>query len=95
MLYIGLTDIAKRMGGGKEVVKVMDVRQLVNGPLSPAGIPADNALGWGIVVENFTVALEASLLGQLSKILDYLSALGFIHRYNSEPKRGWFFYNIS
>ena len=45
MLYIGLTAIAKRMGGGKEVVKVMDVRQLVNGPLSPAGIPADNALG--------------------------------------------------
>ena len=45
MLYIGITNIAKKMGGGEEVVKVMDVRQLVNGPLSPVGIPADNALG--------------------------------------------------
>ena len=90
MLYIGITNIAKKMGGGEEVVKVMDVRQLVNGPLSPVGIPADNALGWEIVVENFTVALEASLLGQLWKILDYLSALSIMFRYNSEPKGGWF-----
>ena len=36
------------MGGGEEVMKVMDVRQLVNGPLSPVGISEDNAIGWEI-----------------------------------------------
>ena len=53
------------MRGGEEVMKVMDVRQLVNGPLSPVGMSEDNALGLEIVLENFAVALEASLLGQL------------------------------
>ena len=71
-------------------MKVMDGRQLVNGPLSPVGISEDNALGWEIVPENFAVALEASLLGQLWNFLDYLSALGIILRYNSEPERGLF-----
>ena len=33
------------MGGGERVMKVMDVRQLVNGTLSPVGILEDNALG--------------------------------------------------
>ena len=68
----------------------MDARQLVNGPLSPVGISEDNAIGWEIVLENFTVALEASLLFQLWNFLDYLSALGIILQYNSEPERGLF-----
>ena len=47
-------------------MKVMNVRQLVNGPLSPVGISEDTALGCEIVLENlFIVALEALLLGQL------------------------------
>ena len=33
------------MGEGEKVVKLMDARQLVNGPLWPVGISEDNALG--------------------------------------------------
>ena len=35
----------KKMVGREEAMKVMDVRQLVNGALSPVGISEDNALG--------------------------------------------------
>ena len=78
------------MGVGEKAMRVIDVRQLVNGPISPVGISEDNALGWEIVVENVTVALEASLLGQLWILWDYLSALGIILRYNSEPEMSLF-----
>ena len=93
---IDITDIVKKMGGVEEVMKVTDVRKLVNGPLSPVGILEDNALRWEIFVGNFTVALETSLLFQLWNFLDYLSGLGIVrridtlYRYNSELERGLF-----
>ena len=89
-MYIGITDRGKTLGGrggGYEGYGCVAIGQWT----SFAGwISEDNALGWEIVLENFTVALEASLLGQLWNFLDYLSALGIILRYNSEPKRGLF-----
>ena len=36
---------SKKKGGGEEAMNVIDVRQLVNEPLSPFGISDDNALG--------------------------------------------------
>ena len=89
MLYIGITD-SKKMGGGEEVIyEGYGCSAIGEWTLSPVGISEDNALGWEIVLENqFTVAVEASLLGQLWNFLDYLSALGIILRYNSEPRRG-------
>ena len=63
-------------------------KQLVNKPLSAAGISEDNAQSWES--EKWTLGREARLGGQLWNFDDNLSAEGIILRYISKLERGLF-----